>query len=511
MNHSSRNTQKRSKTTFFLFHIVLLLMLSLISFATAALEGFYKDIFIDEGTRLRGPANIPSIEYIGSNHEWMRIDVDTALQNRIMFKSANDSNGRLLYPDGQPRFAVIYYHGGSMSHSYDCGIEGRRLIRMHYLNGGSQCGSCAGSYMMGSDGASYFKLWPGKVNSYPNESVKEDVQVQIPPGSPLLKYYDFGGNNMVDKVFHNNGGCIKQNEIPMGTVIVGTFMNYSFKNLGACYSWKDSDSTGRATGICSHPEGSNTEDAKQYMGGVFRYSFDGLGVARVKQMLENGVTVTMDKSGADDNPAFMKIGDRQYHHFIVSLPKNYSHTCTITLTGTDGYDFHLFAGSDTFAFKTTARYADTSLGAQKKLVIPNASGTLFIGVKLATTVEEKVVTVGIDKYIEYEGALEVLNGIAYSICAQWSGSTPLTTKETFTIVKPTLHQGRGTIAIAFGSMKAASSVDQVQIFDLKGRIFFGPTGLSDTKSFQWTAPSGGIYILRLRSGSQFWTKQFSIP
>ena len=102
-----------------------LLIVSSIAFLFAAtfnsaeaIEGFYKDVFVDEGTDLGGPGRMPALDLVQFTHEWMEIDVNTTLQSSIMTTNSNDDNGVLVYPDGEPRFAIVYYHGGSMGH-YD--------------------------------------------------------------------------------------------------------------------------------------------------------------------------------------------------------------------------------------------------------------------------------------------------------------------------------------------------------------------------------------------------------
>lgn len=59
--------------------------------------------------------------------------------------SPEDENGILLYPDGEPRFRMIYVNGGlATQHGRSLGEDGRQRIRDYVAAGGSYLGSCAG-------------------------------------------------------------------------------------------------------------------------------------------------------------------------------------------------------------------------------------------------------------------------------------------------------------------------------------------------------------------------------
>ncbi|MBN1130479.1 MAG: hypothetical protein JXA71_15915, partial [Chitinispirillaceae bacterium] len=222
----------------------------------AAIEGFYKDVFVDEGIDLSGPGRMPALDLVGFTHEWMSVDSDTVVQTSIMVHNADDDNGVLLYPDGEPRFAIIYYHGGSMGHYRSLGTTGQNTVRAHFYHGGSQFGSCAGSYLLSR---SYFALWPGRMDG-PNTSGDRVVHF-IPASSPLHTYFNFGLDSVVSNIVHNNGGSFDISRMPAGTVVLAIHktvpLNPAMQGYGAIWAWKVSDTTGRAVGITSHPEGSS--------------------------------------------------------------------------------------------------------------------------------------------------------------------------------------------------------------------------------------------------------------
>ena len=60
----------------------------------------------------------------------------------------NDANGVLLYPDGAPRFRMVFNRGGnSQTHGQSLGYEGRRRFYYFFNNGGSYSGVCAGAFL----------------------------------------------------------------------------------------------------------------------------------------------------------------------------------------------------------------------------------------------------------------------------------------------------------------------------------------------------------------------------
>ena len=91
---------------------------------------------------------------------------------------------------------------------------------------------------------------------------------------------------------------------------------------------------------------------------------------------------------------------------------------SVTVAANDSFHLNLYLARDTFAFRSTADYLDTTPGAHKTILVPTpAPGRWYIGVECATT----VTTYG-DSCFLYNDPLHVLNGVAYDITATWDTS-----------------------------------------------------------------------------------------
>lgn len=488
-------TKKERGYWHFSFFVIICLFFSV----SATTEGYYCDVFQDEGTQISGGDLEVDCEYIKFSQEHLNTS-NKSFQATIMIKNDNDDNGYLLYPDGAPRYMIIYYHGGYMSHATDLGQTGRNLVRAHYYNGGTQFGSCAGSYMLSSQSNNYFKIWPGRMNG-PNVS-RTPIDKIINSGSPLIGYNNFKEGDIVKSVFHNNGGSVDTTKGPKGTLFCAMHNSGKLKGYADIWSWKDNDTTGRVCGITGHPEGSKKEDQIRYVSAVMLYLRDQRGTPRVKHILKNNMSIAMDKSTSDKQPLYTRIGDKQYHHFVLECKT--AANAVITVTGKDGFDFHLFAAKDTFAFKQHALYADTSSGSSKTLSIPKLeSGKWYIGVKLNTT----VTTTASKDFPKYSGKLEVLNGIPYTIKATWD-NTDILASHLNIFNKFNIVIKNRTVIIKPG----VSSVKSLRIYDLKGKLCYAPDISTNTKisHYIWQPMSAGAYIIRIASNSDVLTKHITI-
>ena len=104
-------------------------------------SGFYKDVFMSGGVRLSSRKVLPAAESLKLSYEYYA-GKDAEKQNELFSGSASDTNGILLYPDGQPRFRMIYVNGGSATlHGKSLELSGRQTVRQFYNQGGSYCGS----------------------------------------------------------------------------------------------------------------------------------------------------------------------------------------------------------------------------------------------------------------------------------------------------------------------------------------------------------------------------------
>lgn len=400
-------------------------------------KGYYKDIFMDSGIGVTSRKDLPVARYLGLSMEAFISSAtadlsaaDTILQNELLVSSALDENGCLLYPDGAPRFRMVYMNGGNaMNLSRALKDAGRQVFVNFVHGGGSYLGSCAGAffpthYKLMDDGVKdyspeYIGLWPGVVRN--TLLTRTPTGVKIEPGSPLLKYFDFGGDMYVDSVFHN-GGChaVEDTLWPANGEVLARFDNSmittkrEFNNTPVIWSVKEKEEWGRVISCGSHPEGTNYGDRLQLMGAMVLYALEGNAPARVKGELVLGEPRVMDRSTRDCKPEFTKIGDKQYHHFTVEVPEGID-TLTVSLRsikGFEDYEMYLMVNPGDFAFRENAKYMDISLKVDKDIVIPAPKpGKYYISVFCNTT----VTAVETDKGVRYTGRVDVLNGVPYKL------------------------------------------------------------------------------------------------
>lgn len=405
--------------------------------------GYYKDIFMDSGIRLNSRHDLPvsrflglSIEnFVSATHSPDMLTLrDTLLQREILVGCEDDLNGILLYPDGEPRFRVLYMNGGKAAgHGKSLGTVGRQHMKDFIDNGGSYVGTCAGAYIasMGSairdkkfePNKTYLNIWPGTVRG--TLLYKNKTAMTMEPGNPLLKYYDFGGDMRVDSIRHN-GGCFayfgEGSIIPEGTEVL---MRYDYDTIPAnskvkihgevsTWAYKKDNQSGRVVMTGSHPEENISGDRLEFMAAMVRYAMDGNGQPTLKGELKAGETRKMVKGTADNDPAYTAIGDRQYHHFKLNIPKGTKRARIILegIEGKDNFDLSLLAKAGDFAFHQTTHLQDVSLGCNKTLVIEKPkAGEWFVSVFCDTTVETSYGKYG----TEYTGRRDVLNGVPYTV------------------------------------------------------------------------------------------------
>lgn len=402
--------------------------------------GYYKDVFMDSGINVNSLKDLPAARFIGASweafisapHSPMELTLrDTLLQREMICGSEMDENGVLLYPDGEPRFRVIYMNGGkATAHGRSLTPAGRSNMQKFLKNGGSYVGTCAGAYISsmgtkrkGEDvkpNDQYLSIWPGVVTG--TALLKNHTAMSVEPGSPLLKYYQFGGDMRVDSLRHN-GGCFayygEGQIIPDGTEILMRYIydtvsvnsKSQIHNEVASWAWKENKLSGRVVVTGSHPEDVVSGERLEYMASMLLYAMDGNGNATVKGELVPGQVRQMNKSAKDNDPAFTAVGDRQYHHFTVEVPAGCK-KAEIVLEGKGDFDLTLLANCGDFAFHKSADAMNLSRGASKKLVLDNpAPGKWYVSVFCETTVDSRMGKYG----TEYYGRTDVLNGVPYSL------------------------------------------------------------------------------------------------
>ena len=426
---------------------------------------YYKDLFMDGGINITSRVDLPAARfldlswerYYSASHNPMELSLkDTVEQTALLVRSEIDQNGCLLYPDGAPRFRVLYVNGGKAGkHGESLTEEGRSHIREFVRNGGSYVGTCAGAFISSiadtrydaSKGRCvdadrekvrdvYFGVYPARTIStdhltkdYLGEEVTTGMTLE--PGSPLLRYFDFGGDLYIDSVRHNGGCFITTDPLHFapGTEVLLRY-DYDpakervreeegrFKITGHISTWahKASAESGRVVNCGSHPEAVVSGERLQLFAAMLLYAMDGNGAPRIKGELFNGEPRVMDRCTDDGDPDHARIGDKQYHHFTVNVPEG-AKNVRIELRG--GYaqdDLFLTLRKGDFAFAREASYADVTPGGIKTLQLDSLeAGLWYIGVKCDTTVD----TVPTDYGTAYTGHLEVLNGVPYTLKVSW--------------------------------------------------------------------------------------------
>ncbi|MBO4570901.1 MAG: pre-peptidase C-terminal domain-containing protein [Bacteroidales bacterium] len=420
-----------------------LLFLCAASQAQTRRSGFYKDLFMDSGVGLNTYDDLPAAKFLGLEMERIATyesgDTTAAtayermLMHNVFLGSEIDENGILLYPDGAPRFRVIYMNGGkSTTHGKFITPEGIENLRKFVENGGSYVGTCAGAFFASKGTYSrvsgeykqnpyYAGIWPGyTVSTGLNKSA---TGVIVEKKSPLLKYYDFGGDMMIDSVRHNGGCFMCTDSLPAGTEVLGRFDGDTLHQLKRpihkevnAWAYKAGAGTGRVVVTGSHPERMVGGDRLQFFSGMIRYAMEGNGAPKVKGELYNGEARNMTRRSSANVPDYTAIGDKQYHHFTFEVPK-FTKQVRIDLQPAKGYadfDLFLYAAYGEPAFNDNAKYYNVENGAGKSLYIdaPKA-GTLYISVFCDTTVDVLETKYG----EQYTGRVEVLNGVPYTITA----------------------------------------------------------------------------------------------
>ena len=390
-------------------------------------RSYYKDIFMDAGIALTARKTLAAADYLGLTLEAISCNSnsvnspETALQNAMISGDSNDQNGRLLYPDGQPRYRLLFVNGGtSTTHGQSLDSKGLENMRSFVERGGSYLGMCAGAFFAANgydnkaDYPYYLSIWPGMVQH--TGLSKTRFGMFIEQDSPLLRYYDFGGDHYVDSVRHNSGGYPAR--LPMGTEVLARYdfpKKSSVHKKPSVWAYKKSPQSGRVIMEGSHPEEVPDGERRDLTAAMMLYAMEGGGTASLKGYLKNGRERIMDKNTTDNDPAFTRIGDLQTHHFATYIPSD-ARNIRVELSSSSKCDFAMMMNQGTYAFSGVAEYRSSVPGAKQQLSFPSIrEGFWFIAVQCLTTVTVKETDYG----QEYSGKTEVLNGVPYKIMISW--------------------------------------------------------------------------------------------
>ncbi len=324
-------------------------------------RGYYKSLFVNAGMYLdkyfwadgddgHSSNAIRAIGYLGLSEDYEFFVADgnnnessQTKQTEVLVGNMDDVNGVLLYPDGAPRFRMVYVNGGSSSsHGPTLGDSGRDRFHTFFMNGGSYSGSCAGSFLSSTsvDGSNQysandkytFGIFPGNLNhthlpisisKYP----KIYTDMIVVPGCAVTNYsgeFPLLANNRLEAVGHHGGSYLPENQSSVSGV--EPLMQYAFTEAGSTdpqedlnyyrtnnfgeggnknlrfwnvaetakiwevgnsnyistWAYKNSAQSGRAVCTGSHPESTDRPCDIQYTGFMFRYAMDGNGTPIVK-------------------------------------------------------------------------------------------------------------------------------------------------------------------------------------------------------------------------------------
>ena len=393
--------------------------------STSPPVGFYKDLFMSSGVNLTSRKTLPAAESLGLSYEYYA-GKDVEIQNRLITGDQHDTNGVLLYPDGAPRFRMIYVNGGgATNHGKSLELSGRQTLRQFFNAGGSYCGSCAGSFFSGRNVDVSTQKRLGYLHIYPYNTLntglkKERLDHVIPDDSPLLRYRQFGKENRVEGVYHNNGNWMS---LEKGAHLENTEVLAVYDTPGkrpdkgaAIWAYKVKAETGRVVNIGSHPEGVKTGDRLSLTEACFLYSLDGTGAVTIKGELVAGETREMLADTTEKFPAFTKIGDGQIHRFSFQVGVGVAKT-VIDLSSEVDVQLNLYLSQELSEITTDElAYRVTREGSNKTMRVRLAPGTWYVAVECASRVQ--AAKDDSESYYVYDDPQGLLNGVPYRVGLQ---------------------------------------------------------------------------------------------
>ena len=400
-------------------------------------RGYYCDVFMDGSLDLSSRTTLPACPYLGLSLEYIATSSGDTSTDTLMTKSIfggweDDPNGVLLYPDGEPRYRCIYVNGGSAGHhGNSLGEAGRKAFKTFVSKGGSYVGSCAGAFLACTGTHSrlynqYLGVYPGICTNCSLQNTYTDIFIE--PNSPLLNYYDFGGDLYVEHVYHNGGCFMSDEDLVPGAEILCRYA-YEDSNRpgngkpvihkqGCAWAYKGSATSGRVIPLGSHPEGVSSGESLDMFAAIIHYAIDGNGDPSAKATLYNG---SLRKQTNRASATLAPIGDGQYHHFMVQIPEGGARNFKIELeSDLQDYNLHLSMRKGDFAWRSEADFCLAQAGSNKTLEIDSlAAGEWYVSVYCATLPTSNLTNINGCRYFAYEGQNAGIEGVPYTIRAIW--------------------------------------------------------------------------------------------
>ena len=175
------------------------------------------------------------------------------------------------------------------------------------------------------------------------------------------------------------------------------------------WAYKANEESGRVIMCGSHPEGVASGERLEFMASMMLYAMDGNPTPKVKGSLQNGEVREMNKRTEDNDPAYTRIGDRQYHHFRLDVPRK----CKKMIITLEGYK-----GTRALDLTLCLKRGTKSTGpaCKEQIVVENPkAGEWFASVFCESTPITTVTKFG----THYRGRLSVLNGVPYKISVKY--------------------------------------------------------------------------------------------
>ena len=397
-------------------------------------RGYFKEVFQDGGCCVNSNTTLPACPYLNWEFDSMATsaggsstypEADSIFQHTVICGDADDLNGALLYPDNEPRYRMIYVNGGTATnHGRTLSEEGRRNYVTFVNNGGSYVGTCAGAFMSSmtvgtptKQKKEYLGIIPVGVS---NTGYYGTTGMTVPEDSPLLDYYDFGGDLFVDSV-KQAGGCYlaEKNSAPGVEVLMYYYIKESgqsfFDGQASVWAYKANKNKGRSIACGGHPEQITSGERRDMMAAMMRYACDGNGQPNSKCTLTNAQERKMDQLSTSSKPGYARIGDRQYHHFKISLPEG-AKNITVKISGDGSHNLELSMRKGNWAWRTDSPYVLSQPGTDKTLKFDTLpGGDWYVSVYCSDLLK---VTCAKNKFA-YTGDKSVLNGVPYTIVASW--------------------------------------------------------------------------------------------
>jgi hypothetical protein len=350
--------------------------------------GLKADVFVDGGAELskvglEKPANLA-----GLTRE-VFFTRSSATTRAVIGGNANDTNGALLYPDGQPRYSVLYVNGGSGTHASAMGAAGRQAVEAFHANGGSYTGSCAGEFVASRRIPA---LWGGQVGN-PGRTGKQTV-VFDEVDHPLVQYLVGwnNGSNVVTGIPHYWGPRNSESyRHPDGTEFLGTITRGLYTGTDFLIEYQKSAESGGTVLSPSHPEYNRNAGNTALMAAILKRADD---LSKVEPDIKG--TLTTDQSVVMSDPT-QRVGDGQYHRYLVEVAEGTS-VLHVGITGLTG-------NADLFVQRDGVAHAGAYLAKSTETGVADDTITLL-------NPQPGVYEVSVF------GAHTVLNGAAYTLSVQ---------------------------------------------------------------------------------------------